>query len=149
MAIQRSDPLRDLVQLRESVNRMFDEALSRSSTRGTPTGPGVWRPAVDLFEEAGHYVVRTDLPGVLAADVDIKVEGDMLMICGERRLDGDTHRETYLRVERPAGRFSAEIALPNSIDLQRIHANHRNGVLEIVLPRKKDEKPGRIDVAGG
>jgi HSP20 family protein len=148
MAIQRTDPMRDLARLRESVNRMFDEALSRSPERADASPAGLWRPAVDLFEEPGHYVVRSDLPGVLATDVDIRVERGMLRIRGERKPDGDASRAAHLRIERPAGPFAAEIALPGSIDPQRIHANHRNGVLEIVLPKRKGDSPGRIDVAG-
>jgi len=146
MAIQRWDPQRDLVQLQENVNRMFEEVLGRSATPagGDRTRPGDWRPSVDLFEEAGHYVLRADLPGVAPSEVDIRVEDGQLIVCGERKSD----QEAYLRMERPYGRFSACIALPASVDRQRIHANHRNGVLEIVLPKKKGEAPSRVEIAG-
>jgi HSP20 family protein len=146
MAIQRWDPERDLVQLQDNVNRMFEEVLSRSSTpEGTDRArPGDWKPPLDLFEEPGHFVLRADLPGVAANGVEIRIEEDRLVLAGERRND----QAAYLRLERPFGRFSAQIALPTSVDRDRIHASHRNGVLEIVLPKKKEAAPSRIDVAG-
>lgn len=148
MAIQREDPLRDLVQLKQSINRMFDHTLGRSTADTESNRAAHWRPAVDLLEEDGHFVLRADLPGVLPADVEIRVEDQTLVVRGERRPEDEVAGETYLRVERPVGAFSTELALPVTVDQRRIHAKHRNGVLEIVLPKKKIETPGRIEVAG-
>jgi len=152
MAIQRWDPLRDLIRLRDRVNEMFEETLSRS----TPPGGAEaiesmgWRPAVDLFEEADRYLLRADLPGVTAQDVDVQIEDGHLVLRGERRMDTTVEREAYLRVERPYGRFRTQIALPPSVDRNRIQARHRNGVLEVTLPKKKNEPGiGRIDVSPG
>ena len=146
MAIQRWDPQRDLVQLQVNVNRMFEEILGRSAT---PAGadrarPGDWKPSIDLFEEGGHFVLRADLPGVSPADVEIRIDEGQLVLTGERKSD----HEVCLRLERPFGRFSARVALPPTVDPARIHASHRNGVLEVVLPKKKDEVRSRIEVAG-
>ena len=147
MAIQRWDPQRDLVRLQENVKQMFEEVLGRSSSLGAaePTAPGRWRPPLDLFEEAGHYVLRADLPGVMASEVEIKISNGNLILFGERKID----QEAYLRVERPSGRFSAQISLPPSVDRDRIQANHRNGVLEVVLPKRKHEQSSQIEVASG
>jgi HSP20 family protein len=146
MAIQRWDPQRDLVQLQGHVNRMFEEVLGRSTSPdgGDRARPGDWRPPLDLFEEAGHFVLRADLPGVPPSDVEIRIEDNRLVLAGERKPE----QQSYLRMERPFGRFSARVALPPSVDRNRIHANHRNGVLEIVLPKKREEGPSRIEVAG-
>ena len=147
MAIQRWDPQRDLVRLQQNVRQMFEEALGRSSSLGTaePTAPGGWRPPLDLFEEAGHYVLRADLPGVPASDVELRIDNGNLILLGERKID----QEAYLRVERPSGRFAAQIGLPPSVDQDRIQAHHRNGVLEVVLPKKEHEQSSQIEVAGG
>ena len=147
MAIQRWDPQKDLVQLRSDVNRMFEEVLGRSSAPpdGDRTSPGDWRPPLDLFEESSHFLLRADLPGLAPSDVEIRIEDNRLLLAGERKVEP----EACLRLERPFGRFSAQLALPSTVDPQRIHASHRNGVLEIILPKKKQEPRGRIDVAGG
>ena len=147
MAIQRWDPQRDLVRLQENVKQMFEEVLGRSSWQSSAerTTPADWRPPLDLLEEPGHYLLRADLPGVAASDVELKIENGTLLVYGERKID----QAAYLRMERPAGRFSAQIALPPSVDRHGIHANHCNGVLEVVLPKRKEEVPSRIEVASG
>ena len=110
-------------------------------------GSSAWKPPTDLVEETDRYVVRADLPGVSASEVEVLVERGRLVLRGERRREGPSSDEAYLRVERPDGRFLVQIALPTSVDQQRIQANHSNGVLEVVLPKRHDEPPGRIEVA--
>ena len=151
MAIQRWDPLRDMLQLQKQVNRLFEDALSRSSaTEGAESGGAtVWRPPTDLYEESGRYVLRTDLPGVQPSDLEIKIEEGKLVLAGERKVDAEVERESYLRVERPRGRFVLTVALPPSVDTKRIEANQQNGVLEVVLPKREEQGPSRIEVAPG
>ena len=73
MAIQRPDPLRSLVELRERMNRMFEETLSRSfeTAEGESDEPTAWKPSVDLYEQSDRYVLRIDLPGVAPVDLDL------------------------------------------------------------------------------
>jgi HSP20 family protein len=148
MAIQRWDPFRDLLQLQERVNRLFEESVARSGVqRGAdPQGTTSWHPPVDLFEQGDRYVVRADLPGVESGAVDLQIEGSDLVLRGERRGDPLVPRESYLRLERPSGAFLLRMALPDSVERQGIQAAHRNGVLEVVLPKKKAELHGRFRV---
>jgi HSP20 family protein len=148
MAIQRWDPLRDLMDLQEKMNHLFENTLARSGgqERGEAEGSASWKPPMDLFEEGDRYVLRTDLPGVSASDVEIQVENGTLHLRGERTMDGAVKREAYLRVERPYGRFSVQVALPPSVEQQGIRATHHNGVIEVLLPKKKPRTPSRIEV---
>ena len=148
MAIQRWDPLRDLIRIQERVNEMFEDVLSRSaSEKGgeTLTYTG-WKPPVDVFERAEQYVLRADLPGVTSSDVELEVEDGTLILRGERKVDPAVARESYLRAERPYGHFSLQISLPPSVDRNRIEASHRDGVLEIVLPKRQEDVPSRVKV---
>ena len=149
MAIQRWDPQRDMIELQGRMNRLFDDALSRSvgAEPAEALGSAAWRPPVDLIEEPARYVLRADLPGVGASDVEIQVEDGKLILRGERRLDPGVSRESYLRVERPQGRFAVQITLPPSVRHTAIRATHRNGVVEVLLPKRKDEPPSRIEVS--
>jgi HSP20 family protein len=149
MAIQRWDPLRDLMQLQEKMNSMFEEALSRSvGPDGSETLAATgWKPPMDLFEEPERYILRADLPGVSASDVDIQVEDGNLVLRGERRIEGDISREAFLRIERPYGEFRLQVALPASVDASSVQATHRNGVIEIALPKKKEALPTRIEIS--
>lgn len=149
MAIQRWDPLRDLMQLQEKMNSMFEEALARSvgpdgAEALATTG---WRPPMDLLEEPERYILRADLPGVKASDVDIQVEDGNLVVRGERQLEGDISREAFLRIERPHGDFRLQIALPASVEASAIQATHKNGVVEILLPKRKENLPKRIEIS--
>lgn len=147
MAIQRWDPQRDLVQLQTGVNRMFEEVLGRSSTPQTQSHrrPGDWQPPVDLAEESGQFVICVDLPGVAPSDVEVCIEDNLLSLSGERRGE----RPAQLRMERPMGRFSVQVVLPASIEREQVQAQHRNGVLQIVLPKRKIEQPSRVDIIDG
>ena len=149
VAIQRWDPQRDMVELQGSMNRLFDEALSRSvgSEPYETLGSAGWRPPVDLIEEPARYVLGADLPGVSAADVEIQIEEGKLVLRGERRSDPALSRENFLRVERPQGHFALQIALPPSVQPGAIRATHRNGVVEVILPKRKEDPPNRIEVS--
>jgi HSP20 family protein len=148
MAIQRWDPVRDLLQLQERVNSLFENVKARSGTShdAAAAAAATWKPPMDLFEQAGRWVIRVDLPGVDPKDVGIEIESDALVVRGERKADAAVPREDYLRVERPIGRFVLHVALPSSIDRSAMAATQRDGVLEIVLPKKRDEAPGRLKV---
>jgi HSP20 family protein len=148
MAIQRWDPLQGLMDLQEKMNHLFEDTLARSggNDRGEAEASSGWRPPMDLYEEADRYVLRTDLPGVAASDVEIEIESGTLHLRGERKMDGVVRREAYLRVERPYGRFSVQVELPSSVEQQGIRATHQNGVIEILLPKRKPQTPSRIEV---
>ncbi len=149
MAIQRWDPLRDLLDLQDR-----DEPPVRRRARALGGGvdgaalAGAWKPPIDLFEETDRYVLRADLPGVDVADVELQVEDGRLVLRGERRADAGVAREAYLRVERPHGPFALHRSRcrPRSMRTGS-EATHRNGVLEIVLPKRKEAGASRIEVA--
>jgi HSP20 family protein len=148
MAIQRWDPLRDLMELQERMKQLFADALSRSTgtAGGGEGGTNGWSPPMDLYEEEDRYVLRADLPGVTPDAVEIQVEKGVLALGGERKIDTTVPTDRFLRIERPYGRFSAQISLPPSVDPHAIRAVHRNGVIEIVLPKRKDAPPSRIQI---
>jgi len=148
MAIQRWDPLRDLIQIQEKMNRLFEDVLARSSAPGgveTLAYSG-WKPPVDVLEKGDRYILRADLPGVAGPEVGLEVEDGTLILSGERKMDTSVPREAYLRVERPYGHFAIQISLPPSVDSRSIEASHSEGVLEVVLPKRQEEIPNRIRV---
>ena len=148
MAIQRWDPVKDMMGLQERVNRLFEDTFSRSSGPQdieTLASSG-WRPPVDLFETPDGYVLRVDLPGVAAGEVDVQIDASMLTLRGDRRADPSVPRESFLRLERPFGPFALQVALPPSVERQGIAATHRDGVLEVRLPKRREEAPSRLKV---
>lgn len=147
MAIHEQGPFEELVRLRERLNRLVEDAISRSAGLSAETGAHAWRPPVDLIEQGDRYLVRIDLPGVAPVDVEVEVEAGVLVVRGERRRDPSVPSDAFLRVERPQGPFAVEVKLPDSVDEESIEANHRGGVIEIVLPKREQRRPqGRMTV---
>jgi len=105
-----------------------------------------WRPAVDIKEEEDRFVIVADLPGVDPKDIDITMENGVLTLKGERSSEKKEEREGYKRVERARGTFYRRFSLPDTADAEKIEANSRDGVLEIVLPKHAKMQPKRITV---
>lgn len=150
MAIVRWEPFRDLVSIQERMNRLFDEAF-----RGNPRANGEddwalggsWAPAVDIYEQEGNIVLKAELPGVDAKNVDIHVENNVLTLRGERKFDHEVKRDNYHRVERTYGTFARSFTLPNVVDTERINAEYKDGVLRVTLPKKEEAKPKQISIS--
>ena len=146
MAVDRWDPVRDLRHLKERVDTLFQDVLGRAGTEAAPEVDGGWRPHVDVWQEGDGYHVRVDLPGVAPGDVGIEIEEGVLHLRGERRAGGSVPRGDFLRAERPHGRFALSMALPASVDAQGVEARQRDGVLEIFLRNRRDDRPARVRV---
>ncbi len=146
MALERWEPLRELMRMREEIDRLFDEVLQRHGGGiETLTRTG-WKPPLDVIELPDRYLVRADVPGVPARELELHIEEGTLVLRGERQADPAIPEEAYLRRERSRGRFALQISLPPSVDTQGARASHRDGVLEVVLPKRAPEAAGRTKV---
>jgi len=101
--------------------------------RGTGNG-FAWTPAIEVKEKEGNLLVTADLPGLKKEDVTVHVEGDTLVIEGERKLEKEEKREGYYRSERNYGKFYRSILLPAGAVIDKTAANFNNGVLEVSVP---------------
>ena len=145
MAIIRWDPFRDLVTLREKMNRLFEEAYSsRGEERNLVSSS--WTPSVDIYETEQQLVLTAEVPGIEDKDIEIKIEDNTLTIKGERKFEKETKEENYHRVERAYGSFYRSFSLPPYIDQDKIEAEHENGVLKITMPKKLEAKPKQVRV---
>lgn len=105
-----------------------------------------WAPAVDIIEEKDRFVLRADLPGVAADDIDINMEDGILTIAGERHTEKHENTEGVRRFERVSGRFYRRFTLPDSVDADNIQARSTNGILEVTIPKSPEVQPRRISV---
>lgn len=148
MASQNTwDPLKDLAQVQQRMNSLFESALARTDF-DTATGLDSWVPVADIHEARERLRVCLELPGFEQAEIDLRVDGDHLVVEGERRMDADGHQGQFHRVERAYGKFSRRFPLPSRFDRERIQATYRSGVLEISLPARDTLGPEsfRIDI---
>jgi HSP20 family protein len=101
---------------------------------------GAWAPRIDVYEEGNELVVRADLPGVKREEVQVTVDGDQLVLRGERKEEKEIKEERYYRSERSYGSFYRSITLPGAVDPKDIKAQLRDGVLEVRVPKPAPEK---------
>src|SRR5437763_16399829 len=119
-------------------NTLFEEGQSQR-----------WVPAMDLVETDDHFVLKADLPGLGPDDVNIEVEDNVLTISGERKVEHETEREGFYRVERASGSFRRSLTLPEGVNLEDIAANFDKGVLEIRIPKPEQRKPRKVEISVG
>ncbi|MFN8110758.1 MAG: Hsp20/alpha crystallin family protein [Thermoleophilia bacterium] len=144
--LMRWDPLRDMTTLRDEVNRLFARGLSAQPAPGGGANVTTWVPAVDLFDTADAFLVKVDLPGLTAADVDVEFDDGVLSISGERRFDASGAEEHGYRLERAYGAFSRKLTLPPGVRADQIVATFTDGVLQVRVPKAEEAKPRKIVV---
>jgi HSP20 family protein len=142
-SITRWDPFRNLSTLQDQVNHLFDGSFPRRAEDSALT---TWAPAVDIYETENELVIKADLPEISEKDLDVRVENNMLTIHGERKFEEKVKEENYLRVERTYGSFSRSFSLPNTVDPEKIHAEYKNGVLTVEIPKRAESKPKQVKV---
>ncbi len=145
MAIIKWDPFRDIVTLRDRMNRLFEDM---PTLRGEEKdlAASAWAPAVDIYETEGEVVLTAEIPGVDEKDIEIKVDDNTLTIRGERKFEKETKEENFHRIERAYGSFFRSFALPSYVDHDKIEAEHENGVLKIRMPKRAELKPRKVKI---
>jgi len=143
--VTRWDPLRDMITMRQAVDRMLDETFARGTeTRGT----GAWLLPMDAYITDEAIVIRADVPGISADELDITLEGDTLTIRGEITRQGENKPQVIL-LERPTGKFERALNINTPIEHDKVEASFENGVLTLTLPKAEAVKPRQIAVKRG
>jgi HSP20 family protein len=130
--------------LRREMNRLFDDALSRT----TPTA--ALAPPVDVREDNHEIALSVELPGVKPEDVEVTSDNGMLTVRGHKtaeRKEGDGTE--YHLVERSYGSFTRSFRLPKGVDDSKITANFANGVLNVHVPKAALPQPKKIAIGSG
>lgn len=130
------EPFHDLARLEDAVNRVF----------GKVKNGGAWLPEVDITEEQDRVLVKADLPGMKQEDLHVSVEGDMLTIQGERKQESEKKEGRVHRTERSYGAFLRSFSLPSTVDAGKIAAAYKDGVLEVMLPKREETKAKQVKV---
>jgi len=145
--ITRWDPVNTLVKFQDEFSRFFEEPVFRGLR--LPASITAWTPAVDIFETEHELVLKAELPDMQEKDIDVRVENNTLTLSGERKYEKDFKEENALRMERYYGTFSRTFTLPNTVKLDAVKAEYRNGVLTVKLPKLEEAKPKQIKITVG
>ena len=130
----RTPPFNLMRSLSEEMDRFFHEFEPMHwpfRLTSSPRGEGVWSPAVEVLELDGRVVVRAELAGLSAQDVEVQVRPDVLTISGERKQGNQESAGNFYRSERTYGRFQRTIALPDTVKVDTAKATFDQGVLEV------------------
>jgi HSP20 family protein len=140
---QQWNPLQDLMVLQDRMNRLFEDATQRRARTdaGDEFERADWTPPADIYETESGYTIAIDLPGIARDAVEIDVDENRLMVKGNRVVE-----PTGQRAERPRGKFLRSFSIPGSVDLGRIGADYKDGVLQIRLPKRKEQKAQKIAI---
>jgi HSP20 family protein len=148
MALVQWNPVRDLMRMREEMNRLFGQYFREGEgEEGTWLTRG-WAPPVDIHETDEALIVKAELPGFSKDDIHIDLHNNRLTLRGERKHETEVKEEQYHRRERAYGSFQRSFQLPTTIDQDKVTANFQNGILELRLPKIEAAKPKRIAVTG-
>ena len=138
-----SSAFRELDEARRDMERMFDSVTGLGWSRS-----GVF-PPINVTETGDAVLVRAELPGIEAKNLDVTVENNTLTIAGERQAlheDGDV---SYHRREREWGTFRRSFSIPCRVEADRVKARYVNGILTVEMPKAAEARPKQIAVQAG
>jgi HSP20 family protein len=140
---QQWNPLQDLMALQDRMNRLFEDATQRRGQAGEDEFErGDWTPAADIYETETGFLIALDLPGIQRDALAIDIDDNRLIVKGVREVDDTRTRRT----ERPRGKFLRAFVVPASVEQGKIGAEYKDGVLQIRLPKRAEQKAQKIEV---
>ena len=142
--LTRWEPVREMMTLREAMDRLFDDAFTRPLS--IRDGWSMSAPAIDMFQTENDVVVKASIPGMKAEDVQINITGDVLTLKGEVRQDEERKDKAWHIRERRFGSFERSVALPTSVKTDKAEAVFENGILTVTLPKADEVKPKTINI---
>jgi HSP20 family protein len=146
MSIVRWEPFRDLMTLREAMDRLFEESFVRPRREWLAPAEGTL--ALDMYETEDSMVVKSAVPGLEPDDIDITISGNTLSMSGETKAENEVKEENYIRRERRYGSFSRTVTLPEGLELDKAEASFQDGILTLTIPKAPEAKPKVIKIKG-
>ena len=130
----------EMNRLQREMNRIFG-TYSPAASLAAPS-----YPPINIWADENNALITVEIPGVDKGDLDVNVTGDTLTLSGERKLDEIPNGAQFHRQERSYGKFNRSVQMPYTVDVQKVKATFKNGLLKIELPRVEAEKPKKIAV---
>ena len=137
-------PFGELSPFRKEMDRLWNRFLGE--TPFARTFNEMWSPSVDISETKDDFVVKAELPGLEAKDVNVSISGNVLTIKGEKKAEEEEKDEHYHRIERYSGSFQRVFQLPSGVKADKVEANFDKGVLKVTLPKVEEAKKKEIEI---
>ena len=142
--LTRWEPAREMMTLREAMDRLFDDAFTRPLSLRDSWSMAI--PAIDMYQTDNEVVVKASIPGVKAEEVQINVTGDVLTLKGEVRQEEEQKDRAWHIREHRFGSFERSIVLPTDVKSDKAEAVFENGILTVTLPKADEVKPRTINI---
>lgn len=150
MSIMKWSPMKELEDMRRDMERLFEEFFEPMRRRrrwwGRPVSGGVMIPNIELYDRKNEIVLKAEIPGVDKKDIDLTITENSLTIKGETKRTEEVKEEDFYASEISYGSFSRTIPLPVDVESDKAKATYKDGILEIVIPKKEEAKPKEIKV---
>ena len=144
--LTRWEPAREMMTLREAMDRLFNDAFTRPFSLTREGGSSWASPPIDMYQTDNEVVVKAALPGIKADEVQINVNNDVLTIRGETKHEEEQKNQAWHIRERGWGAFERSVMLPTGVVADRANADFENGILTITLPKSEKVKPKTITI---
>jgi HSP20 family protein len=141
------DPIRELAEMQNRLSSLFGRRLPLLQDSGEEEFTVTeWSPPVDIAEDDKEYTVKAELPGLNKENIKVSVEGGVLSIAGERKVEKEEKNKRYHRIERSYGSFTRSFTLPEDASGEKVNAEFKDGVLKVHLPKEEKAKSKSVEV---
>ena len=147
MKLTQFDPFKEFQNMQKTFEYM--NRLMQSVEKVAQEAPSVdFVPAVNTRETDDAYYIEVDLPGVKKEDINIDVKDNVLTISGERKIEEERKEDDFYRVESVYGTFERSFTLPEDVDVDKIEAEAKDGVLTVKIPKAQsvEKTPKKIEI---
>lgn len=143
MLVKWQNPVRNLFSVNNDLNNFFEDFFDNRLGEREEMQIS---PRVNIEENENEWTISAELPGVTKDDIKVNFQDGILTLSGEKKLEKEEKDKNYHRIERSYGKFSRSLRITNSIVVDKIDAQFKDGILSITLPKAEEAKPKLIDV---
>ena len=143
MQLAKREPFREMEDLFDRYSRALGHPRRGSQEM---MAAGDWAPRVDIAETDGEFIIQAEIPDVKKEDVKVTVDNGVLTLKGERKQEKEEINKKFHWIERHYGSFARSFTLPDNLNESKIEAAFKDGVLNLKIPKTREDKPKAIEV---
>jgi len=144
-AMRTLDPFDDLRTMQSEMDRLFNRFLGVERA-GEGEHTGLWMPSIESYMKEGKLIIKAELPGIDAKDLELTITERELVIKGERKAAKDEKEKDYTYREISYGSFERRFLLPEGVKTEELKAKFNNGILEVTVPVPAVQKAKKIEI---
>ncbi|XQQ07622.1 MAG: Hsp20/alpha crystallin family protein [Leptolyngbya sp. IPPAS B-1204] len=138
MLVRYWQPWREMDLMRRQFDQLFNELTQPVDSQSQQSHPITWNPAIELMDAGDNIVVRAQLPGMEAKDLNVEVMKEAVSIAGERRHEQKTEENGFFKSEFRYGQFRRVVPLPVAVQNDKVEAEYKDGILTLTLPKVEE-----------